>query len=1059
MTKERILPKGIFGQVLSPVHRERRTALKSTGALSALALVAAIAGACSVREPTSDTYFDRSIAPLLTTTCARGPTGGGCHVSDARGNAFGNLDVSSFERLDKRRDLLVPFGPYGQPGLLLKVLPPAQFDVRAFDGTSASMTSDVRHTGGSVLDPSGSAYRTLRRWIDGGATLNNSGKPPAAYASLPCSARAASSTRDLTLDPPRADFARFRDEVHPALLARCGSGNCHGAAANELSLPCGQAPEEIRASYWAATDYLGSTPEQAELVRRTLAPGAGGTFHEGGTIFESPDDPDYQKILGWAAAHGPPDVGGLDETFLFFAHRVQPVFARKGCMQMQCHSPSIFHDYRLRGGAAGSFSLTATRRNYKLSLDQLALESDDVRASRLVRKNLFRPEVAPGAVGIVHRGGALFEDFEGPADGARCDEKNYDYERGNLNEIPAFCVVREWHKRERTAKPLMPLKAVVYVARDLPGGAGGLLGFDTYAPGSDLRLANVATGADRTLTASADRSLLGGCGLAAATADIKRPMVSWDGSKIAFAARSGQAEPLRLYEMNADGTACAPLTEIGAHPPSANGLLVHDFDPAYAPPVSGAPSAIVFASTRGNIDAAPYDYQGPQRSPADPSRPNANLYVYEADPLAPGKRRIRQLTFLLNTERAPSFMADGRVIFTVEKRMPGFAQIGLRRINLDGGDYHPLYGQRGSLGYREVSQVVHLADMNFAAIFADRAAPHRGGALGIFNRSMGIDLGSTDPADYRTDATVIDPASLSAPDPAFFLHSLRLPDPSATGRVAGGTSGLYATPSPLPDGRALVSWGAATSAGSFTGDYDIYVLDTASGAKTRLLGTAGKADVEAVAIYARPLRGLFASTASEPNAYAIDEKRPTADVLIHDADIILSLMMQNTPTGRLLDPDLASFDLLEDLPPPLDMKSFDGGGSFVAHDAFGSVYVRRRQIGTVPLKADGSTHYQVTGGLPLVIRLPQTPLSSARSLPRIIDEHVMFSPGESVHEGMRRGAFDGFCAGCHGATSGKALDAALQPDILSRASDTAAFREPPIVLDKPPADRGPVVGP
>jgi hypothetical protein len=1012
------------------------------GFLSALAVVTWLMGACTVREPTEDTYFDRTIAPTLSTSCSRGPTGAGCHVADGRGNAFGNLDVSTYEQLTKRRDLLATYGPYSQAALLLKVVPPIQLELRAFDGTTQTVTTDVRHTGGSILDPSGGAYRTLSRWLVGGATKNNGGKPPSTYASLACSAQRPSSSHDLGVDPPTADFARYKDEIHPMLLARCGAGNCHGSPANELQFACGSSPEDVRASYWAAVDYLAPLPEQSELLRRPLGAAAGGTFHEGGVIFESPGDEDYGKLLGWAQAHGPPVTTGLSEGFTFFAHRVQPVLVRKGCMQMQCHSPSIFHDYRLRGGASGSFSLTATRKNYALSLAQLALESDDVRASRLVRKNLFRPELAPDGAGIVHRGGALFEDFGGGvATAAKCDEAGHDYEGGSLDKIPAFCIVREWLKRERKAMPLAPLTAVVYVARDLPGGAGGLLDFDTYAPGSDLRIATVTVGATGALTATGDRSVMSGCGLTTATADVKRPQVAWDGSKIAFAARSAAAEPLRIYEMNADGSGCALASDLGAHAASANGLLVHDFDPAYSPPIGGR-SALVFASTRGNLDGRAYDYAGPQRTPADPSRPNANLYVREEDPKTPGQMRIRQLPFLLTTERAPAFMADGRVIFTVEKRMPGFSQISLRRINLDGGDYHPLYGQRGSLGYREVSQVVHLADKNFAAIFADHATPQRGGALGIFNRSMGVDLGSPDPADYPADPRVSDPASTASPDPAFFLHSLRLLDPSATGRAMGATTGLYASPSPLPDGRILVSWGAASAAGAFGGDYDVYVVDSSNGARTKLLGTAGKADVEAVAIYGRATREPYRSAPSEPNAYAMDDARPTADVLMHDASIILSLMMQNTPTGRLVDDELRSFDLLEDLPPPPDVKTMAAGGASVVHDAFGDVYVRRRRLGTVPVGADGSAHYKVTGGLPLVIELPPTPMSSARSLPRVISEHVMFSPGESVHEGLRRGAFDGFCAGCHGSTSGRPDDAALQPDVLSRASDSTAFRQP-----------------
>jgi len=1030
------------------------------GFLWPLTALALLAGACTVREPTEDTYFDRSISPTLTTSCARGPTGAGCHVADARGYAFGNLDVSTFEQLAQRRDLLATYGPYGQSGLLLKVVPPLQLELHAFDGTAQTITTDVRHTGGSVLDPSGSGYRTLSRWIEAGATKNNTGKKESQYTSLACSTRAPSSTHDLAVDPPGADFARYKEEIHPMLLARCGAGNCHGSAANELQLACGSSSEDMRAGYWAAVDYLATNPEQSELLRRPLAPAAGGTFHEGGVVFDSPNDGDYAKLLGWAKAHGPLVTAGLGEGFTFFAHRVQPVLVRKGCMQMQCHSPSIFHDYRLRGGASGSFSLTATRKNYTLSLAQLALESEDIRASRLVRKNLFRPDQFAGGVGIVHRGGALLEDFAGGlATGEKCDKAGHDYENGSLDQIPALCIIREWSRRERAAMPLAPLTAVVYVARDLPGGAGGLLDFDTYAPGSDLRIASLMTGADGALTASADHSLTAACGLTPATADVKRPQVSWDGSRIAFAARSGAAEPLRVYELNSDGTACAPIFELGAHPPHANGLLVHDFDPAYSPPVGGGPSALVFASTRGNLDGAPYDYSGPQRTPADPSRPNANLYVWERDPRAEGKKRIRQLTYLLNTERAPAFMADGRVIFTVEKRLPGFSQIALRRINLDGGDYHPLFGQRGSLGYREVSQVVHLADKNFAAIFADHATPERGGALGVFNRSMGVDLGSPDPADYPADPSVSDPAAPAAPNPAFFFHSLRVPDASATGRATGAITGLYASPAPLPDGRVLASWGAAASAGAFDGDYDVYVVDSASGAKTKLLGTPGKAEVEAVAIYGRPVREPYRSAASEPNAYAMDESRLNADVLMHDASIILSLMTQNTPTGRLVDDELRSFDVLEDMPPPLDVKTMGAGGAFVAHDVFGDVYVRRRRLGTVPVNPDGSAHYQVTGGLPLVIALPQTPMSSARSLPRVISEHVMFTPGESVHEGLPRRAFNGFCAGCHGSTSGRPDQAALQPDILSRASDTAAFREAPVDLATTPSQRGPIVGP
>ena len=133
--------------------------------------------------------------------------------------------------------------------------------------------------------------------------------------------------------------------------------------------------------------------------------------------------------------------------------------------------------------------------------------------------------------------------------------------------------------------------------------------------------------------------------------------------------------------------------------------------------------------------------------------------------------RVRQLTYLLNMERAPSFMSDGRVIFTAEKRAPGFYQLALRRINLDGGDYHPLYAQRGTIGYHEASQVVELADKNFAAIFAMPETPHGGGTLGIFNRiASASTFGAPTRPITRSILAVIDPAAPQSPEPAFFLH-------------------------------------------------------------------------------------------------------------------------------------------------------------------------------------------------------------------------------------------------------------------------------------------------
>ncbi len=69
-------------------------------------LLAAAAPGCAQREVESEgSYFDRKIGPILAGSCARSPTGSLCHVTaDERGNALGNLDVTSY-------DLPQPEGP------------------------------------------------------------------------------------------------------------------------------------------------------------------------------------------------------------------------------------------------------------------------------------------------------------------------------------------------------------------------------------------------------------------------------------------------------------------------------------------------------------------------------------------------------------------------------------------------------------------------------------------------------------------------------------------------------------------------------------------------------------------------------------------------------------------------------------------------------------------------------------------------------------------------------------------------------------------------------------
>ncbi len=473
---------------------------------------------------------------------------------------------------------------------------------------------------------------------------------------------------------------------------------------------------------------------------------------------------------------------------------------------------------------------------------------------------------------------------------------------------------------------------------------------------------------------------------------------------------------------------------------------MHNFDPAFAPDGS-----LVFASTRGNTkNAAAFSYRGPQRTPADPSRLNANLYVLQGG-------AVRQLTFLLNQELSPAFMRDGRLIFITEKRAPGFYQLAGRRLNLDGGDYHPLFGQRDTIGFDQLTDVVELADKNFAAILSDNGAAHGAGTLALINRSVGVDQLSTTPSDY-----VQSPSAISWPNPNFFQHSLRLLDPAATGKLAA-TQGAYRSPSPLPTQNLLASYAAnVVSLADFQGNFDIVEVDTTTGARTPLVNGA-QDELWPVAVAPRYNLRQFTSRLDEPNGatqvFEDAAHEQQAQITILDAPLLSSLIFQNTRTGRTV-PSNADFALSfwEDLPPETGVTGFDAASpKSVFSDDYGKVYVRRALLGSPTLFDDGSVSVIIRGGMPLVLQTRAQLATDTGITDHFQREEMQFYPGEVVRQGFRRPLFNGLCAGCHGSLSGYETDISLNPDILTQASRVAARDAPATDLTGKPSDSvGPV---
>jgi hypothetical protein len=793
----------------------------------------------------------------------------------------------------------------------------------------------------------------------------------------------------------------------------------------------------VRWNYFAAQDYVSTDPPLSEIVRRPLSAAAGGTFHEGGTVFSSTADAGYQALLDWATEKGGPTNLDTSPGFEFFTDRVQPMLVRRGCMMLGCHSSAMFHDYRLRGGSGGHFGLPATRKNYELTLEQLALDAPNPEASRLIRKNLIP---APDGPGILHRGGPLLAQHPETCDAAASAT-------GPLDEQSEYCVLASWIELERAARmPTTGLTGIVFVRRDPAPQPDAPQDYGTFAAGAELvRVAATADPLTGNVSVGGEENLSTLCGLPASS-DVRRPTVSWDGAKIAFSARKSASEPLGVYVI--EGASCALEPAIAAaavdddgRAVSDNGELVHNFDPVFS-----ADGRLVFASTRGNVGnpSAFAEYRGPQRTPADPSRLNSNLYVLEDG-------KIRQLTFLLNQELSPSFMRDGRLIMTTEKRQPGFYQLAGRRMNLDGGDYHPLFAQRASVGFNQYTDVVELSDKNLAAIMSERGAVHGAGALALVNRSIGIDQRSQDAADYPQDPTAID-----YPSPKFYQHAIRILDPAATGRVSI-TQGAYRSPAALPNGDIVVSYAANVIAlDDFDGNFDIVQVKVETGERVPLVG-GPRDEIWPAAIYPRSSIGVFKSRLDEANgATQVSGDPKVAEVTFLDVNLISSLLFQNTRSGRELPGAPALRAVWESLPPTGATSFANADPSFVTSDAFGQVYVRRRFIGAPVVYSDGSAAMRIRGGAPIQLEVLAKLAGDAEPVAHLQREEMQFYPGEVVRQGFRRELFDGLCGGCHGSISGQENEIAVNPDILTQASDVLARHNTPTDLS---AAVGDPVGP
>jgi len=972
--------------------------------------------ACSPSPPRGETYYEHAIQPLLNASCVGGVAP--CHRDDGNGVALGNLDLSSFEAVQQRRDVLVRHGAYPEPLLLIKAVSSRDLLV-PYRGQFYPL--EIAHGGGPILDPSSDAYYTLQQWLKNGATEN--GLPavdPGSPGEGPCSETVPDTVDPATVSDSDPGWAGF-EPVDQYLVSACGAGSCHGMPTADFALTCGNTDTQRRANYLMARAFVADPPDDSELLSRPLEPTGGGQYHSGGVFFSDRQNADYVTVRDWAAQAGPLEVADKSPARTYFEDRVMPILLQRGCASTACHSPIVPHKLHLRAGSDGGFfSTIALDRNYaEVHKGFIALESPDPRASRLVAKNMLSIHR-----GITHRAGAVLETPGASADPADCDAPPGP-------DAPPLCVIKEWLRLERAAQPpeyigdlsegaMVPL---IYVER--PPDAVRFVDRTSYRPGADLLRADATMGSGASIASASGRvSLLDGCpgvGADRADVDVRAPEISFDGERVIFAMRVGVSAGLDLYEVGIDGSNCHRVTTDGGT--VADGIAVHNFDPLYVIDGDGV-EWVVYASTRRRSRSPVYMV------------PGTDLW---RQPLAGGP--AEEMTFLRAIEAQPALMGNGQLTMTQEKASSDFYQICGRRLNWDLTDYHPLlanrlqnYQGRGgylpgqvpadaimrpSIGYQQATEIRQALDGNFLVVLADRDTYGGGGALGLFNRSVG-------------------PFEQGRSDPSFVRSLSLLPGPS--GR-AGDASGAYRSPFPLPDGSVLASYAAGADVGSAAPiDYDVVVVDRHTGERRPLIGGAGS-QVEAVLAYPRPPPHVLTLPATGSRGATPDS------ALVHfpDLPLLATILDSNNRRGRAVDSLRAAVRVrffAED-PPPLTCDSPANPACAPSMSGSEGVYESRRELGSVPIESDGSVYARVPARQPLFFEL----VDRDDNVMFRLREEFEFGPSEVIGIGVPEHSFNSMCAGCHGSVSGRELDIAVRPDAVTTASATVARSHEPRTLE------------
>lgn len=424
------------------------------------------------------------------------------------------------------------------------------------------------------------------------------------------------------------------------------------------------------------------------------------------------------------------------------------------------------------------------------------------------------------------------------------------------------------------------------------------------------------------------------------------PVVSFDGTRLLFAGKRAPTDSWDIYELTLDSLSVRRITQgLGdCRSPGYQGSL-------YTLKPLGVPSEpeyhLTFVAGTGTRNESGISVA-------------TSLFSCKLDGTA-----VRQLTFNLSSDLEPCILPDGRLVFAGwhQSRLDHGSDgiVGLFSINIDGSDYAGFTTGQG----KRIQRMPCVTP----------------GGLVVF---VEADVALWDGAGSLASVTLRRPR-----------HSYRA--------LTGADQGLFHSPSPLPDGRLLVS----RRSGDGDDTHGVYVFDPEQGRIESFFDDPKWHDIQAKAVYARP----------EPDgrATAVPEEAGASSRTARF--YCLNVYTTDLNPSWLLPGSVKQLRVLEGVGPPGSLQNPPAGIGVLA---------QRRILGEVPIRADGSFNIEVPANTPLELQVLDSDGMALRSCGWVWAKDY-----------ARQG-----CIGCH-------EDAELTPENVM----VEALQHPSVLLTPEPAER------